>query len=91
MKQAKLLLTIYSIKKRHSARKKFKDFCHVFAGKFSGFARLATESRRDGPQVSWVLPPGLSARALGGVFKIDWVCRKELSFNKVTFEFGGLF
>jgi len=53
------------------------------SGKFSGFARLATESRRDGPQVSWVLPPGLSARALGGVFKIDWVCRKELSFNQV--------
>ena len=53
------------------------------SGKFSGFARLATESRHDGPQVSWVLPPGLSARALGGVFRIDWVCRKELSFNKV--------
>jgi len=53
------------------------------SGKFSGFARLSTESRRDGPQVSWVLPPGLSARALGGVFKIDWVCRKDLSFQKV--------
>ena len=53
------------------------------SGKFGGFARLATESRHDGPQVSWVLPPGLSARALGGVFRIDWVCRKELSFNKV--------
>ena len=46
-------------------------------------ARLATESRRDGARVSWVLPPGLSARALGGVFKIDWVCRGDLSFNKV--------
>ena len=33
--------------------------------------------------MSWVLPPGLSARALGGVFKIDWVCRGDLSFNKV--------
>jgi hypothetical protein len=46
------------------------------SGKFSGFARLATESRHDVPQVSWVLPPGLSARALGGVLKIDWICRK---------------
>ena len=46
------------------------------SGKFSGFARLATESRHDAPQVSWVLPPGLSARALGGVLKIDWICRK---------------
>ena len=46
------------------------------SGKFSGFARLSTESRHDVPQVSWVLPPGLSARALGGVLKIDWICRK---------------
>lgn len=28
-----------------------------------------------------VLPPGLSAKALGGVFKVDWVCRKELPFT----------
>ena len=34
-------------------------------------------------KVNWVLPPGLSARALGGVFKIDWVCKGDLSFNKV--------
>lgn len=53
------------------------------SGKFSGFARLSTESRHDVPQVSWVLPPGLSARALGGVLKIDWICRKDLPFQKV--------
>lgn len=40
-----------------------------------GFARMATESRHDVPQIQWVLPPGLSARALGGVFKLDYVCR----------------
>ncbi|KAL1128982.1 hypothetical protein AAG570_013514 [Ranatra chinensis] len=51
------------------------------SGKFAGFARLCGESRRDVPPVSWVLPPGLSAKALGGVFKVDWVCRKELPFN----------
>lgn len=28
-----------------------------------------------------VLPPGLSAKALGGVFKVDWICRKELPFT----------
>ncbi|XP_012274241.1 YTH domain-containing protein 1 isoform X2 [Orussus abietinus] len=50
------------------------------SGKFAGFARLSTESRRDGPSISWVLPPGLSAKALGGVFKVDWICRKELPF-----------
>ncbi|XP_001604858.2 YTH domain-containing protein 1 [Nasonia vitripennis] len=51
------------------------------SGKFAGFARLSTESRRDGTSISWVLPPGLSAKALGGVFKVDWICRKELPFT----------
>ena len=46
------------------------------SGRFCGFARLASESRRDGPPVPWLLPPGLSAKALGGVFKIDWICKK---------------
>ena len=53
------------------------------SGRFCGLARLGTESRRDGPRVSWVLPPGLSAKALGGVFSIDWVCRGDLPFTKV--------
>ncbi|XP_069694562.1 YTH domain-containing protein 1-like isoform X2 [Periplaneta americana] len=52
------------------------------SGKFAGIARLDCESRRDVPPISWVLPPGLSAKAFGGVFKVDWVCRKELPFNK---------
>nr|CAD7405118.1 unnamed protein product [Timema poppensis] len=51
------------------------------SGKFAGFARLHGESRRDVAPISWVLPPGLSAKALGGVFRVDWVCRKELAFN----------
>ncbi|XP_049777634.1 YTH domain-containing protein 1-like [Schistocerca cancellata] len=51
------------------------------SGKFAGFARLSGESRRDVSPISWVLPPGLSARALGGVFRVDWVCRKELPFS----------
>lgn len=45
------------------------------SGKYSGFARLATESQRGGQQVNWVLPAGLSQRALGGVFSIDWISR----------------
>ncbi|XP_046407178.1 YTH domain-containing protein 1-like isoform X2 [Ischnura elegans] len=52
------------------------------SGKFAGLARLSSESRRDVPPISWVLPPGLSAKALGGVFKVDWICRKELPFPK---------
>lgn len=51
------------------------------SGKFAGFARLASESRHDLPPVSWVLPPGLSAKVLDGVFKVDWICRKELPFS----------
>lgn len=51
------------------------------SGKFAGFARLHGESRHDVSPISWVLPPGLSAKALGGVFKVDWICRKELPFS----------
>lgn len=51
------------------------------SGKFAGFARMVGESRRDVPAVSWVLPPGISAKALGGVIEVDWVCKKELSFT----------
>lgn len=51
------------------------------SGKFAGFARLHGESRHDVTPISWVLPPGLSAKALGGVFKVDWICRKELPFS----------
>ncbi len=62
-KEARNVLLIYSVKE---------------SGRFCGFARLATESSRDGPSVNWVLPPGLSARALGGVFKIDWICHRVI-------------
>lgn len=66
-RESRNVLLIYSVKE---------------SGKFAGFARLECESRRDVPPISWVLPPGLSANALGGVFKVDWVCRKELAFSK---------
>lgn len=52
------------------------------SGRFCGFARLAGESRRDLPAVTWELPPGLSARALGGIFELDWISRRDLSFTK---------
>lgn len=45
---------------------------------------MAGESRRDGPAVEWELPPGISAKALGGVFELDWICKKELSFTCTT-------
>jgi len=66
--ESRNVLLIYSVKE---------------SGKFCGLARLSTESRRDGPKVSWLLPPGLSAKALGGVFHLDWICRGDVSFQKV--------
>lgn len=65
-KESRNVLLIFSVKE---------------SGRFAGFARLNCESRHDVPAISWVLPPGLSAKALGGVFKVDWVCRKELPFS----------
>lgn len=65
-REARNVLLIFSVKE---------------SGRFAGFARLHGESRHDVPAISWVLPPGLSAKALGGVFKVDWICRKELPFS----------
>ena len=53
------------------------------SGHFQGYARLSSEAKHDSQQVNWVLPPHLSAKSLSGVFKLDWVTKKELSFNKV--------
>jgi len=41
----------------------------------AGFARIVDESTKDHPPIRWVLPQGLSARALSGVFKLDWINR----------------
>jgi len=60
------------------------------SGKFQGFARLSSESRHDQSPVQWILPPGLSAKALGGVFALDWVNTNELSFNKTLHLFNPL-
>lgn len=65
-KEARNVLLIYSVNE---------------SGKFAGFARMSAASRRDIPQPPWVLPPSISSKALGGVIEIDWICRKELSFN----------
>lgn len=54
------------------------------SGKFQGYARLAAESTKDHPPIRWVLPVGLNARALSGVFKLDWISRMELPFTKTT-------
>ncbi|KAH9504908.1 YTH domain-containing protein 1 [Bulinus truncatus] len=54
------------------------------SGKFQGFARLAEESTKDHPPIRWVLPPGMTSKALSGVFKLDWVTRRDLDFPKTN-------
>lgn len=48
------------------------------SGSFQGFARVNGSSIKDGPKINWVLPPGISAKALSGVFKLDWISRYVL-------------
>ena len=58
---------------------RYKNVILIFSvkesGKFQGFARLASEAKHGGPMIPWVLPPGMSAKALGGVFKLEWLNR----------------
>ncbi|XP_015787628.1 YTH domain-containing protein 1 isoform X2 [Tetranychus urticae] len=81
----------------HKLNRAFKEFRNVIlifsikeSGRFQGFARLASESRHNAQPVQWVLPPGLSLKALGGIFSLDWICRKELTFSKTLHLFNPL-
>ncbi|XP_029940409.1 YTH domain-containing protein 1 isoform X1 [Salarias fasciatus] len=67
-----------------SARSVVLVFSVRESGKFQGFARLASESYHGGSPIHWVLPAGMNAKMLGGVFKIDWLCRRELPFIKTA-------
>ncbi|XP_039470784.1 YTH domain-containing protein 1 isoform X2 [Oreochromis aureus] len=67
-----------------SARSVVLIFSVRESGKFQGFARLASESHHGGSPIHWVLPAGMNAKMLGGVFKIDWLCRRELPFIKTA-------
>ncbi|XP_058473695.1 YTH domain-containing protein 1 isoform X1 [Solea solea] len=67
-----------------SARSVILVFSVRESGKFQGFARLASESHHGGSPIHWVLPAGMNAKMLGGVFKIDWLCRRELPFTKTS-------
>uniref|UniRef100_A0A8C6K7B6 YTH domain-containing family protein n=1 Tax=Nothobranchius furzeri TaxID=105023 RepID=A0A8C6K7B6_NOTFU len=67
-----------------SARSVILVFSVRESGKFQGFARLASESHHGGSPIHWVLPAGMNAKMLGGVFKINWLCRRELPFIKTA-------
>lgn len=58
------------------------------SGRFAGFCRLAAESSRELSPVAWQLPAGIPASALGGVFRVLWICRVELSFSRCTHLFN---
>jgi len=51
------------------------------SGAFQGFARMTSPARPTTKPLPWVLPQRLSRSNLGGVFKVEWLCTKELSFN----------
>ncbi|CAB4036389.1 YTH domain-containing 1-like, partial [Paramuricea clavata] len=81
--------TPYANEKRiNLSLKKYQNVILIFSikesGKFQGFARVLDEAEYGGRPVPWVLPPGLSAKALGGVFKLEWLNRKELPFSKCS-------
>ncbi|KAJ0015641.1 hypothetical protein NQD34_009261 [Periophthalmus magnuspinnatus] len=75
-------------KKLNAAFRSARSVVLVFSvresGMFQGFARLASESQHGGSPIHWVLPAGMNAKMLGGVFKIDWLCRRELPFTKTA-------
>lgn len=51
------------------------------SGAFQGFARMVSESKPSSRPIPWVLGGRLSNRSFGGVFKVEWLCRKELPFH----------
>ncbi|XP_035995734.1 YTH domain-containing protein 1 [Fundulus heteroclitus] len=75
-------------KKLNSAFQAARSVILVFSvresGKFQGFARLSSQSHHGGSPIHWVLPAGMNAKMLGGVFRIDWLCRRELPFIKTA-------
>lgn len=51
------------------------------SGAFQGFARMVSESQPNDRRMPWVLPERFNVKSLGGLFQVEWLCTKELSFN----------
>eukprot|EP00731_Ephydatia_muelleri_P018945 Em0011g985a len=75
----------YNEKKLNKAFRECKNVLLIFSvresGRFQGYARLASDSRHDGPKVPWILPSGISHAQLGGVFNLDWIHKGALEFQ----------
>lgn len=75
----------FSLSKKVASFKVFSceflaTFPHLIALFSLGFARLSSAANYDCEPVSWVLPPGIDSCPFGGLFFVDWICRKDLSF-----------
>lgn len=51
------------------------------SGAFQGFARMISKSKQTSREIPWVLPERLSNKSLSGLFKVEWLCTKELPFQ----------
>lgn len=52
------------------------------SGGFQGFARMVSEAGPTSNPVPWVLPARFSKKSLGGVFRVEWLCTKEIPFHE---------
>ena len=73
-------------KKLSQSYRQHKNIILLFSvresGRFQGFARLASDVKRSGPTIQWHLPHGINANSLGGIFRLQWVCKDDLEFSK---------
>ena len=73
-------------KKLSQSYRQHKNIILLFSvresGRFQGFARLASDVKRSGPSIQWHLPHGINANSLGGIFRLQWVCKDDLEFSK---------
>lgn len=80
----------------NTAFKEHRNVILIFSvqqsGAFQGFARMVSQSKPTTRVIPWVLPERMSNKSLGGVFKVEWLCTKELPFhdtNELTNPFNG--
>lgn len=82
----------------HKLNRAFSDFRNVIlifsvkeSGRFQGIARLSSELLTDQEPVQWLLPPSLKDKKLfNGLFKVDWISKKDLPFTRTTHLFNPL-
>jgi len=82
----------------HKLNGAFSDFRNVIlifsvkeSGRFQGIARLSSGLLTDQEPVQWLLPSSLKDKKLfNGIFKVDWISKKDLPFTRTTHLFNPL-